>query len=106
MLEVEELMELDGTAVVMLSACETGRGADGMAYMTLARGFTHAGSASVVATLWHVPDEATEMLVDHFYRHLDAGMGRARALNTAQRDMIAAGHEDPVDWAGFVAFGL
>ena len=90
----EEVAELDlsGTELVVLSACETGLGevAGGEGVFGLQRAFGLAGRA-VVASLWKIEDDATRVLMSEFYRALWDGarpVGKAEALRRAQQAMI------------------
>jgi CHAT domain-containing protein/Tfp pilus assembly protein PilF len=95
--------------LVTLSACDTGlnRVRSGDELLGLTRAFLHAGAASVIVGLWPLHSDATEELVDRFYRNLTAGgMSKAAALRSAQLEL----HEhprfhDPHDWAGLVLVG-
>ena len=73
-LTAEEIgaMNLDGVQLVMLSACETGLGkaAGGEGLLGLQRAFQSAGTRTVVASLWSVPDEETRILMEEFYTNL------------------------------------
>ena len=72
-------LNLLGTELVVLSACETGLGTfhrtEGI--MGLRRAFQLAGARTVIASLWKVPDEQTCDLMTNFYRRLITGMPRA-----------------------------
>jgi CHAT domain-containing protein len=88
-LSAEEVMSLDlrGTQVVMLSACETGLGsqARGQGVLGLQRAFHAAGAETVIGTLWRVDDAATTLLVEQFYANLwEKGLSRSEALRAAQ----------------------
>jgi CHAT domain-containing protein/tetratricopeptide (TPR) repeat protein len=70
-LEVADL-DLAGVDLVTLSACGTGLGkaerAEGL--QGLQRAFQVAGARTVVATLWDVPDQATQLFMQRFYENL------------------------------------
>ena len=80
-------LPLAGTHLVTLSACETGLGAaaGGEGLLGVQRAFQVAGARSTVASLWNVPDLATRLLMERFYRHLwEEEMSAAGALRAAQ----------------------
>jgi CHAT domain-containing protein len=108
LLTAEEVTGLDllGTELVVLSACETGLGEvrAGEGVFGLRRSFQLAGAAAVVMSLWKVPDAATRELMRAFYRHLLAGVARAEALRRAQRE-VRSRYPDPRDWGAFVLQG-
>lgn len=99
-------MDLRGTELVVLSACETGLGplhvTEGV--MGLRRAFLLAGGRSVVVSLWRVDDEVTCEVMEGFYRRLARGMSRAEALCAAQL-AVRARHPSPALWAAFVCYG-
>jgi CHAT domain-containing protein len=95
--------------LVVLSACNTGLGQviRGEGLIGLTRGFMHAGSPRIIATLWRVEDLGTLELMKHFYQHLAReGMAPPAALRQAQLDMLRTKRwKTPYDWAGFVLQG-
>ena len=105
-LDIQDL-PLNETDLVVLSACQTGIGKEGMEFATLARAFAHAGVPTTVATLWSVNDVATRALMQKFYGHLTDGDDVFKALAKAQRATIAAGgkHAAPRMWSAFLPFG-
>lgn len=108
LLTIEEIFNSQLQAeLVVMSACDTGRGAvTGEGIIGLARAFLKAGTPSVVATLWKVPDDATAFLMDIFYRELAAGASKAAALRTAQLETRAQPqYAHPRHWAAFVLIG-
>jgi CHAT domain-containing protein len=67
----------------------------------------HAGAPRVVVSLWKVDDQATSVLMQHFYREMLRGrLAPAAALRAAQRRMRAdPAWRHPFHWAGFVLQG-
>jgi CHAT domain-containing protein len=101
-------LDLVGTQLVVLSACETGSGEidsrEGV--YGLRRAIELAGAQSQLVSLWKVNDEATSQLMALYYERLKSGEGRAQALRTAQqalRKNPARAH--PVFWAAFIPIG-
>jgi CHAT domain-containing protein len=95
--------------LTVLSACDTALGKDikGEGLIGLTRGFMHAGSRSVVASLWKVDDRATSVLMGHFYKAmLQDGMPPAAALRFAKEKLRQEkSWRAPYFWAGFVLQG-
>ncbi|MCG2741356.1 MAG: CHAT domain-containing protein, partial [Syntrophaceae bacterium] len=106
-------LNLRGTDLVVLSACETGVGdvKNGEGVYGLRRAFTQAGAKSLVMSLWEVPDRETKELMVSFYKNLQSGkMNRAAALRNAalkQRETVKTryGHDTPYYWGAFVFLG-
>lgn len=92
--------------LVTLSACETGinAAAPGDELLGLARGFLLAGTPALLMSLWAVDDHATAEFMQHFYTHLQAGVGAAAALRQAQCQLLAT-QPHPFFWAPFILFG-
>lgn len=106
-LSLPEVYALPGTGeLVVLSGCETGRGAvySGDEWVGLVRGFLQAGARAVVASLWEVHDRSAARLMDDFYARLAVGHAVAEALALAQR---RARRESPMPlgWASFMVIG-
>ena len=94
-------------ALVILSACESGRGhvAGGDEVIGLLRAFLGAGAATVVVSLWLVQDDTTARLMSHWYaRLIQQGVGPAAALRAAQL-ALKAEYPHPYYWAPFIAAG-
>ena len=92
-LTAEEVQSLDlrGTELVVLSACETGLGQGyyGQGVMGLQRAFQAAGARAVVASLWKVDDAATTVLMEQFYTNLwSKKMPKLEALRQAQLTVL------------------
>ncbi len=83
-------LNLWGTKLVVLSACETGLGkvSNGDGVYGLRRALVLAGSESQVMSLWQVSDEATRDLMVAYYKRLQAGEGRTEALRQVQLEML------------------
>lgn len=108
LLQIHEVYELALARVdlVALSACETqiGRQSKGDDIVALNRAFLWAGASSVVASLWRVDDEATEVLMVEFFTRLQRGESKATALREAQR-VTRERFPNPYYWAAFVLTG-
>lgn len=92
--------------LVVLSACDTSRGRllPGEGVLGPAQAFLQAGAASVVASYWRIPDEATARFMRTFYHHLLVDhLSAAAALREAQLEYVRAG--ETYDWAAFALFG-
>jgi CHAT domain-containing protein len=105
-------LNLQGTELVVLSACDTGLGEvlRGEGVMGLRRAFIQAGVRTLVMSLWRVPDEETAELMGEFYQCLSSGLGRAEALREAQlarlaRSRLEKGAGLPHSWGAFIILG-
>jgi CHAT domain-containing protein len=86
-------LDLWGTKLVVLSACDTGvgevRSGDGV--YGLRRALALAGAETQVMSLWPVSDKATRDLMIEYYKGLLSGRGRSQALRATQLRMLAGG---------------
>lgn len=101
-------LDLWGTQLVVLSACETGLGQveSGEGVFGLRRALVIAGSESQVMSLWQVDDEATRALMVAFYKRLAQALGRTDALRQSQLLLLGApATRHPYYWASFIASG-
>jgi CHAT domain-containing protein len=101
-------LDLWGTRLVVLSACETGVGdvQNGEGVYGLRRAMTIAGAESQVMSLWKVGDRATRDLMAAYYARLILGQGRAEGLRKVQLQLLDSprwGH--PFYWASFIHSG-
>ena len=85
------LLNLRGTDLVVLSACETasGEALDGEGVMGLRRAFASAGANNTIMTLWPVNDAATVEVMDAFYEKYLSGTHPAIALAEVQNELYA-----------------
>jgi CHAT domain-containing protein len=99
-------LNLWGTQLVVLSACDTGRGDVklGQGVYGLRRAFVAAGAETVVMSLWKVNDETTRVLMESYYRNLLEGQGRGTALRQAMLKLRQT-QPHPHYWAPFIALG-
>jgi CHAT domain-containing protein/Tfp pilus assembly protein PilF len=101
-------LDLWGTQLVVLSACETGIGkvSNGEGVYGLRRALVNAGAEAQVMSLWKVDDAATRDLMVEYYKRLLAGAGRAEALRQTQLAMLnSKDRNHPYYWAAFIASG-
>jgi CHAT domain-containing protein len=106
LLTAGEILDLKLSAdLVVLSACNTGRGRiTGDGVVGLSRAFVAAGAPSLVVSLWYVPDAPTALLMAEFYRQLQQKPDKARALRQAMLATMQK-HPEPVNWAAFTLIG-
>jgi CHAT domain-containing protein len=93
----------DPLELLTLSACETAFG-DEKAALGLAGIAIKAGARSALASLWHVNDLATSIMIDEFYRNLvNPSNSKAKALQSAQlKIMEDRRFRHPCYWSAFL----
>ena len=101
-------LNLWGTKLVTLSACDTGvgevRNREGV--YGLRRAIFLAGAETLVMSLWPVSDYVTRETMTAYYSGLKKGLGRGEALRQAQLTMLARGNrQHPFYWASFIQAG-
>ncbi len=99
-------LDLHGTRLVVLSACETGIGEvqNGEGVYGLRRALVLAGAESQMMSLWKVDDDATRDLMINFYKKLQAGMARSEALRQVQLNLLkSTDHNHPFFWSGLMS---
>ena len=118
-------LDLDGTELVALAACETGLGVvqaegggslglrqpNGEVIAGLRQSFMVAGAKSIVMSMWQVPlNETLRLLGDFFDRWLRDKQNRYTAFHLSQLEALRYAREHrgtghPFWWAGFVYAG-
>jgi len=101
-------LDLTGTRLAILSACETGLGEvhEGEGVYGLRRAFQEAGVQSVVSSLWEVSDAGTQTLMAALYKRLLAGKTPHDALREAQLEMLRTPQwSTPYIWSAFFMVG-
>src|SRR5205085_9859204 len=105
-------MQLQGTELVVLSACGSGLGVTsaGEGVYGLKRAFQNAGARAVISTLFEVPDAESRDLMKSFYEGLKSGKSEMDALRQAQLEVIRKrrglqGAAHPFFWAGYTLTG-
>jgi CHAT domain-containing protein/Flp pilus assembly protein TadD len=106
-------LDLTGTRLAVLSACDTGVGKinRGEGVASLRQAFHLAGARTVAATLWQVPSATSKDLVIEYFRHLADNPNHASAMRKAQVRVIetpdanglATSH--PLFWAAYALTG-
>jgi len=83
-------LKLDGTWLVVLSACDTGLGEAraGEGVMGLRRGFIQAGAQNLLMTLWPISDQTTVQIMLDFYDAAEKTKNAPQALADVQRDWL------------------
>ncbi len=111
-------LQLDGTQLVVLSACETGLGNQrtGEGVFGLQRALTVAGARGTLLSLWKVPDAASRTFMERFYALLGQGMAPSAAVRQVQAEFRSqptiggkaklASWSDPYYWAAWQYSGV
>jgi CHAT domain-containing protein len=102
-------LNMDSTDLVILSACESGKGSivDNEGMISLSRGFLYAGCASTVNSLWKADDRSTELILQKFHFYLEKGFSKPAALRQAKLDYIHGNdvYTSPNYWAHLILVG-
>ncbi|MBX7222896.1 MAG: CHAT domain-containing protein [Blastocatellia bacterium] len=101
-------LDLWGTKLVTLSACDTGLGdvKNGDGVYGLRRALVLAGSEAQLMSLWPVSDQGTRELMVAYYTRLKAGEGRSEALRKVQLALLKnPKRQHPYYWAAFIQSG-
>ena len=110
------LSELYGLEIpadlVVLSACQSniGKLSPGEGVMSLGRGFTFAGSKSLVSSLWNVNAVSTSTILSDFYKNAQNKFSKYKSLHAAklaylENENIPSYERSPYYWAGLIYYG-
>ena len=102
-------LNMDSTKLVIISACETGKGelVNSEGVLSLARAFVYAGCPSTVNSLWKADDRSTSAILKQFHVYLQQGMSKSKALQRAKLEYLEgnAHYGSPAHWAHLVVMG-
>ncbi len=96
-------LDLTNTELVVLSACETGRGKliNGQGIQGLQKGFKDAGAKKIIMSLWKVDDKVTQEFMTTFYTLLFSEKDIHTAFTKTQLQ-IKEKYKLPYYWGAFI----
>jgi len=102
-------LNMNATKLVIISACETGKGelVNNEGVISLARAFTYAGCGSTINSLWKADDRSTSFILKQFHSYLMKGYSKSKALQQAKLDFIHSNalYKSPDYWSNLVLIG-
>ena len=83
-------LNLRGTDLVVLSACDTatGKSLGGEGILGMRRALAAAGATNVILTLWPIADDTTAKIIDKFYERYFTGVPAPRAMAEIQQELL------------------
>ncbi|HTB12436.1 MAG TPA: CHAT domain-containing tetratricopeptide repeat protein [Bryobacteraceae bacterium] len=103
-----QTLDLQGSEMLVLSQCRMADGvpSSGEGVFGMRRAAAIAGVKTFVAPLWKIADSTEQTLMNHFYKELSAGKGRAEALRQAQLHLLGnARTASFLQWAPVILSG-
>ncbi len=102
-------LRMDSCRLVIISACETGRGQliSNEGAMSFARAFLYAGCPSTVNSLWKADDRSTSEILKQFHLNLQVGYSKSKALQMAKLSFIQKNplYRNPAYWSHLILTG-
>jgi CHAT domain-containing protein/tetratricopeptide (TPR) repeat protein len=102
-------LRMDSCQMIVISACETGRGelVHNEGVISFARAFLYSGCPSTINTLWKADDHSTAEIIRLFYQYLEEGNTKSRALQKAKLEYIRNNpiYRDPAYWSHIILTG-
>jgi len=102
-------LNMSGTRLVIISACETGQGelVNNEGVISLARAFAYGGCQSSICSLWKADDRSTSAILSRFHNYLEKGWPRSKALQQAKLDYLKSDalNKSPAFWAHLILIG-
>jgi CHAT domain-containing protein len=83
-------LDLDKTRLVVLSACESGKGelVKGEGLMSLSRAFSYSGCPNIITSMWKADDGSTAYISARLHTYIDKGYRITEALQKAKLDYL------------------
>ncbi|MEZ5072549.1 MAG: CHAT domain-containing protein [Bacteroidales bacterium] len=106
-----EIESLDlNSKLVVLNTCESGEGRlyDGEGLFSISRGFVLGGADAVLHTQWPIDDRIGKNMILSFYKALERGESKSKALRKAQRAYLESAYphfRHPYYWAAYQVLG-
>ena len=101
------LLDLSETELVVLSACETGRGEikNSEGVYGLRKAFSNAGAENTIMSLWKVDDKVTQEFMTTFYTYWLEDKMPIREAFKSTRSFIKSKYPQPYYWGAFILVG-
>ena len=93
--------------LIMLNSCESGgdRFLQGSGVMGISRALRYAGASSLVLNSWSVNDQYAAEFAEEFYKHLNNGETKSKALQLTKIQFIKYKNANPHFWGPYILNG-